>query len=151
MSDDHRVGYRQPPTDTRFKPGISGNPTGRPKRCPSFRDTLLARLAAPASGGGSPHGSTNLDALVTTLVKAAISGDPRAQALVLGALTRFGDAGDQGVAADSPDDEEIIDAYAVPEKRAAIDSTPVASEPGGDQTAGGEAGTVAPANNGLRK
>jgi hypothetical protein len=31
-TDDHRVGYRQPPAATRFKKGKSGNPAGRPRR-----------------------------------------------------------------------------------------------------------------------
>ena len=92
MSDD-RAGYKRPPTATRFRPGESGNPSGRPKRCPSFRETLLARLAAPA--GGARHGNTKMQALVATLVDAAISGDARAQALVLGALTRFGESAEQ--------------------------------------------------------
>ena len=30
---DHTVGYRNPPQHTRFKPGQSGNPKGRPKAC----------------------------------------------------------------------------------------------------------------------
>ena len=29
--DDYQVGYRKPPDDTKFKPGQSGNPRGRPK------------------------------------------------------------------------------------------------------------------------
>ena len=89
MSDDHRVGYKRPPTKTRFRPGASGNPGGRPKRRPSFRDTLYAQLAGPASVGGSRPPATNLQEMVRTLVKAAIAGDARAQALVVGALTRF--------------------------------------------------------------
>ena len=35
---------------------------------------------------------------MTTLVEAAISGDARAQALVLGALTRFGESAEQEAA-----------------------------------------------------
>ena len=31
MSDDYEVGYKKPPIHTRFKPGVSGNPKGRPK------------------------------------------------------------------------------------------------------------------------
>jgi hypothetical protein len=31
VSDDYEVGYRKPPTHTRFKPGQSGNPRGRPR------------------------------------------------------------------------------------------------------------------------
>ena len=32
LPDDHRVGYKQTPKKTRFKPGQSGNPSGKPKR-----------------------------------------------------------------------------------------------------------------------
>ena len=32
MRDDDKVGYRKPPTKTRFQKGKSGNPSGRPKR-----------------------------------------------------------------------------------------------------------------------
>lgn len=32
LPDDHRVGYKQTPKETRFKPGQSGNPSGKPKR-----------------------------------------------------------------------------------------------------------------------
>lgn len=31
-SSTYDVGYRRPPTHSRFKPGVSGNPGGRPKR-----------------------------------------------------------------------------------------------------------------------
>jgi hypothetical protein len=32
---DHEVGYRKPPKNSRFKPGVSGNPKGRPQRKPA--------------------------------------------------------------------------------------------------------------------
>ena len=31
MKDDYKVGYGKPPKASRFKPGTSGNPGGRPK------------------------------------------------------------------------------------------------------------------------
>jgi hypothetical protein len=34
----YRVGYGRPPTETRFKPGASGNPKGRRKKVPSFSE-----------------------------------------------------------------------------------------------------------------
>jgi hypothetical protein len=34
----YRVGYGRPPAETRFKPGVSGNPKGRSKKTPSFSD-----------------------------------------------------------------------------------------------------------------
>jgi hypothetical protein len=134
MSDD-RAGYKRPPMATRFRPGESGNPSGRPKRCPSFRETLLARLAAPA--GGARHGNTKMQALVATLVDAAISGDARAQALVLGALTRFGESAEHEALPLSANDQEIVEAY-VGSEPVAIDSAPAASETGGDEMAAGE-------------
>ena len=126
MSED--VGYKKPSTQTRFRPGSSGNPTGRPKRSPTFRDILFARLAAPASVGGSRPGDSNLQALVTTLVEAAIAGDLRAQALVLGALTRFGESAEQDATTVSADDQEILAAYVESEAEpATVASTPAAS------------------------
>lgn len=32
MSNDYEVGYGRPPKEGRFKPGRSGNPSGRPRR-----------------------------------------------------------------------------------------------------------------------
>ncbi|UKK86193.1 DUF5681 domain-containing protein [Sphingopyxis sp. BSN-002] len=32
MNDDEKVGYRRPPRKNRFRPGRSGNPTGRPRK-----------------------------------------------------------------------------------------------------------------------
>ena len=154
MSNDDKVGYKQPPTHTRFRPGVSGNPTGRPKRCPSFRDTLFTQLAAPAAVAGSRPGDSNLQALVTKLVEAAISGDLRAQALVLGALTRFGKSAEQDATTVSADDQEILAAYVESEAEpATVASTPAASERGGEQTSGGadEVGAVAPLDSGPSK
>ena len=37
MSEDDEVGYKKPPKKTRFKPGRSGNPKGRPKGCKNMR------------------------------------------------------------------------------------------------------------------
>lgn len=40
MSDGN-VGYRKPPTHSRFKKGVSGNPKGRPKREPAALAELV--------------------------------------------------------------------------------------------------------------
>ena len=41
---DYEVGYRKPPKRTQFKPGQSGNPTGRPRRSVSVEAFLLGYL-----------------------------------------------------------------------------------------------------------
>jgi hypothetical protein len=40
----YRVGYGRPPTRTRFKPVISGNPKGRNKKAPSFSGVIEQAL-----------------------------------------------------------------------------------------------------------
>src|SRR3981189_2552554 len=41
---DYPVGFRRPPLHTRFKPGQSGNPSGRPKDSKSLKTLLHAIL-----------------------------------------------------------------------------------------------------------
>ena len=43
-SDDSRVGYKRPPMHSRFKPGQSGNPKGRPRPSRSFEAEFLEEL-----------------------------------------------------------------------------------------------------------
>ena len=130
MSDDHDVGYRRPPTHTRFRSGVSGNPSGRPKRRPTFRAVLLDELAAPTAAGGAEPRVSKLQALVRTLVAAAISGDAKAQALLLAAITRIGEADEEEPTSLSPDDREILDSYVGDElKRRAADSRAVPPTP----------------------
>jgi hypothetical protein len=40
----YRVGYGRPPTETQFKPGISGNPKGRNKKAPSFFSGVIEQV-----------------------------------------------------------------------------------------------------------
>ena len=52
----HQVGYGRPPLHTRFKPGQSGNPKGRPKGAKN-EDTILREIMNRPidirEGGGS--------------------------------------------------------------------------------------------------
>jgi hypothetical protein len=42
-TSDYEVGYGRPPVHSRFKPGVSGNPSGRPKGTPNLK-TLFNRI-----------------------------------------------------------------------------------------------------------
>ena len=105
------VGYKHPPQHARFQPGHSGNPSGRPKRKPTFRAALLEELAATMPGKDPQRAGSKLQALVKTLIDTAIAGDARAQSLLIGALARMGDAEENEAASLTADDQEILDAH----------------------------------------
>ena len=64
-----------PPAKYRFKPGVSGNPKGRPK-VPSITDKFRRFLEGEAQG--IPDCKTWCEALVKSIVMHAIKGDPTA-------------------------------------------------------------------------
>ena len=41
---DERIGYRRPPVATRFRPGQSGNPRGRPRGARNLSTVIAAAL-----------------------------------------------------------------------------------------------------------
>ena len=41
---DYEIGYGKPPRNGRFKPGVSGNAKGRPKRGPLVADEIISRV-----------------------------------------------------------------------------------------------------------
>jgi hypothetical protein len=109
--DHTKVGYKRPPVPSRFPPGRSGNPAGRPKRQPGFHTVLLNELAAPAPGKGERGASNKLQALVRTLVDTAIAGNARAQAILIAAIARINDVEMGEPNSLTPEDREILDAY----------------------------------------
>ena len=90
----------------------------------------MDELAAPTAAGGAEPRVSKLQALVRTLVAAAISGDAKAQALLLAAITRIGEVDEEEPVSLSPDDREILDAYVGDElERRAADSRAVLPTP----------------------
>jgi hypothetical protein len=90
MAEDDRVGYKKPPQSTQFKPGQSGNPSGKAKGLRSMatelRDILSEELTFTA--GGSIMTMTKQRALASSLINAAIEGDLKATAIVMAHLNR---------------------------------------------------------------
>jgi hypothetical protein len=121
------VGYKQPPRHTRFRPGRSGNPSGRPKREPNFRATLLAELAATMPAKGQKQAGSKLQALVQALVNSAITGNARAQSLLIGALLRIGEVEQNQAASVTSGDQAILDAYEGELKHGGTDETDTVS------------------------
>jgi Family of unknown function (DUF5681) len=135
MADDGKdeaIGYKRPPPHTRFRPGHSGNPTGRPKHKPTFRAALLTELAATMPGKDPQRAGSKLQALVGALVDTAIAGDARAQSLLVGVLARMGDTEEHEAASLTADDQQILDAYMGSEVKGGASESHSASLPGDD-------------------
>ena len=81
---DDNVGYRKPPKRTRFQPGQSGNPKGRPPRGGNFDADLLAELCEEylVRDNGVDRKVTKQQALINTIVTAAIRGNMRAASTI---------------------------------------------------------------------
>lgn len=88
---DGKIGYRKPPKHTRFQPGRSGNPKGRPKGTKNMKIDFLEELGeriVVREGGRSRHLSKQR-ALVKTLTNKSLQGDAKSATLVLSTVSRF--------------------------------------------------------------
>jgi hypothetical protein len=85
LDPPYRVGNKKPPLHTQFKPGQSGNPSGRPKVTPDFGMKLLKELnkTVAATLNGQSVKVQNYDLVVKSLVKDAITEGPQSKALLL--------------------------------------------------------------------
>ena len=79
-SGGYEVGYGKPPEHTRFKPGRSGNPAGRPKRSKNLRSVLREALfkQVTVTENGQVRTMSRVEAMVTGLVAKRLKGDVRA-------------------------------------------------------------------------
>jgi hypothetical protein len=75
-SDGDKVGYKKPPKSTRFKPGTSGNPKGRPKKNKTLEEEAKAifdtRVSATINGRKTYITKRRL--LIEQIINGAISG-----------------------------------------------------------------------------
>jgi hypothetical protein len=87
---DHKVGYRRPPVATRFKPGMSGNPSGKRKARATLSQRLDGILAEGVSvtEGGKSKRMTKEEVFLRQMVTRAIGGDRQFGRLLLDYLER---------------------------------------------------------------
>src|SRR5436190_8054620 len=110
------IGYGKPPKKCQFKPGQSGNPSGRPKGAVNFQAELLEELAELTTVQEADRDVTvsKQRACIKALVAAAIRGDMRACGVLLSlcprpdALSCDGDGDGEELASE---DREILDAF----------------------------------------
>jgi hypothetical protein len=110
MTDDrtneatYQVGYCRPPVHSRFKPGRSGNPSGRVKGSKNLK-TLFHQILnehIPLVDGTQSKNVTKAEALMRRLVIGALKGDSRS----LMTLMRI--AEQTGEFADDEKNEQLI-------------------------------------------
>jgi hypothetical protein len=88
LPDDAKVGYRSPPKGTRWAPGQSGNPSGRPRKVPTAMEMLdeeLDRYIVLQEPGGKKRrtNETYRRRTIRRFVADAARGEPRQQTLML--------------------------------------------------------------------
>jgi hypothetical protein len=109
--DDDKVGYGRPPKHSQFRPGQSGNRSGRPKRTRNILSDLRAELQSTTTITelGRQLTVTKQEAIVKSLVAAAIDGDMRAISTLVN-ITRTAETEDrqQDEVELSDDQAEII-------------------------------------------
>jgi hypothetical protein len=84
---EYKVGYKRPPVHTRFKPGQSGNPSGRAKGSQNLHTLFTKILAEEVSlrEGANVRMVSKAEAVLRGLVIGALKGDQRS----LGTLFRL--------------------------------------------------------------
>ena len=106
------VGYKKPPKANQFKPGISGNPSGRPKKPVNIASELLDELGELTSirDHGRQIEITKARAIVKEIVRLATAGDLRAATTVLSFTRNQADTAERS---DDPthSDLDVIDNF----------------------------------------
>jgi hypothetical protein len=89
--DPYEVGYARPPAATRFRPGQSGNPSGRPKGRKSFQALVqdAADTKIELKMGGKKVNMSMAQAFIQSLFRSALSGNAKAYPLVVELLQRY--------------------------------------------------------------
>lgn len=79
-TSEYEVGYGKPPRHTRFKPGRSGNPRGRPKDAKGLktivRETMTAKVPVRTACGEKKM--SRMEAVLQKTIELGMKGNPRA-------------------------------------------------------------------------
>lgn len=113
--EDDKVGYRKPPAGTRFQPGQSGNPNGRPKGSVNLKTDLRSELSERIRirEGERSLKVSKQRAMLKALVAKALKGDARAANVVLTLVGKLfePEAAAEQVPALTSDDQAILERF----------------------------------------
>jgi hypothetical protein len=94
------IGYGNPPKHSRYKPGTSGNPKGRPKKEPFAFGAVIDRvlnIQTQYREGGKIKSATLLELAIMAQMNKAAQGNPKAAEMVLTLRAHAQKHGDVGV------------------------------------------------------
>ena len=99
-NDTYSVGYGKPPQESRFQPGKSGNPAGRPKGRETFKKKVQKALTnwVTVSVNGENKRMSVEDAAIMSLMQGLLKAPPEKKIAILKYLRSFQD--DEQVAPD---------------------------------------------------
>ena len=117
-ADTEKVGYCRPPRATRFRPGQSGNPRGRPRKPKPIQDLLATELRRRVAirENGREQKVQKLELVVKRLVHDAIQGNYPAVRLLIDLIKVTEEGSDPGLVdrtmkALIAEDQEIMARY----------------------------------------
>ena len=86
------VGYARPPIASRFKPGKSGNPRGRPQNSRNLKTIIQGALTAPVvlREGTRKRSISKLEGIVLKQVESALKGNDKAALAALKMAAQVG-------------------------------------------------------------
>jgi len=95
----YEVGYGRPPKETRFRPGRSGNPRGRPKKPKSIRERFERELARKVAvrEDGRVKKIPKIDLWVRRVIADAIKGAHQASRILIEMRSASDDEIAQGI------------------------------------------------------
>lgn len=113
---DYDVGYQKPPAHSRFKPGRSGNPKGRPKGTNNLKTDLAEELGERITvrEGGNTKTVSKQRAFLKALMNKALRGDVRAASLAYTMMMRLLDTGETATGYEiemTNDDYEVLETF----------------------------------------
>jgi hypothetical protein len=110
------IGYRRPPVTSRFQPGSSGNPKGRPKNSKNLKTLIRQAMTAKISIREGPNSRwvSKIEGVVLRQLQSALKGDERSAMAVIKMATQMGfledaDSNSAEATALSASDERILE------------------------------------------